>query len=133
VAVLRRIAALHLVALLLAALTAAGAALPTMSRLVAGDPDHACHCASSGGHSHCACPKCFPELKDDGLVDGPFASSRCGDDDAGWQTRASLAVPLAAFVLEAPSRAIAPAPTPARRQSRERAGPEPPPPKTVRS
>lgn len=130
---LRRIAALRLVALLLVALTAAGASLPTLSRLAAGEPDHVCHCSARGGHAHCACPKCFPELADDGLVEGPVASSRCGDDDAGWATRATIAIGADGFVLAPPTSGETSAPPPPSLHARDRAGPEPPPPKSIRS
>lgn len=87
---------LKLAIAILATLVAVGAPLPTYARLVGGERDHACHCESRGGHAHCACPKCFPELAaDDGLVapDRDAVSGRCGDDDPGWRTLAIPAVP----------------------------------------
>ncbi|MBS2012919.1 MAG: hypothetical protein JST00_08535 [Deltaproteobacteria bacterium] len=86
-------------------MVAVGAALPAWARTIAGPEAHVCHCETRGGHAHCACPICFPELKDanDDLVTGvPAMSSRCGKDDPGFRTFACAGVPTSSFVLTAP-------------------------------
>ena len=113
---------LKLAIAILATLVAVGAPLPTYARLAAGERDHTCHCETRGGHAHCACPKCFPELAsgDDKLAahDRDAVSGRCGDDDPGWRTLAVPAVPANdGFVIVPPLvRVIVPR------------APEPPPP-----
>lgn len=86
-------------------MVAVGAALPAWARTIAGPEAHVCHCETRGGHAHCACPVCFPELKDgnDDLFAGvPSMSGRCGKDDPGWRTLACAGVPTSAFVVSPP-------------------------------
>jgi hypothetical protein len=72
----------------LALFVALGASMPAYARLLAGPQPHVCHCeTSSGGHAHCACPICFPELRadDDLLIGGGVAKGVCGDDDPAYR------------------------------------------------
>ena len=92
--------------LLLALLVAAGPSAPVFARMIGGPPAHACHCDSRGGHAHCACPICFPELAALDVPNGdPIATGICGDDDPAWRTLAVPAVPASGFALLLDERA----------------------------
>ena len=73
--------------------------MPAYARLVAGPQPHVCHCETRGGHAHCACPICFPELRgaDDLLAGfgGGVAKGVCGDDDPVYRPVIDLGVPSA--------------------------------------
>lgn len=88
--------------LFLTLLVSVGAAMPTYARLLGGPHAHACTCEVRGGHAHCACPLCFPELNEIDTHGAPSLTGRCGTDDPGWRTLASPAVPTSDFVLVAP-------------------------------
>jgi len=116
---------------LLALGVALGGAMPAWARLAFGPAAHACKCEVSGGHAHCACPLCFPELRDDDLVTASVekVTGRCGTDDPGWRTLAFAAVPGSAFVVSPPlARIDLPAPF-VFAPSRGAGPPEPPPPR----
>jgi hypothetical protein len=93
--------ALRALGLLLMVLVSVGGAMPAYARLVGGPHAHACNCEVVGGHAHCACPLCFPELNDVETFGGPAMTGRCGVDDPGWRTLSSPAVPTSPFVLVA--------------------------------
>lgn len=69
--------------------------MPAYARLVAGPQPHVCHCEARGGHAHCACPICFPELRaDDDLLAGyGVVKGVCGDDDPAYRPVVDLGVP----------------------------------------
>lgn len=90
-------------------LVAVGAAMPAYARLLGGPHAHACACEVRGGHATCACPLCFPELRDaDALRDpsAPSISGRCGTDDPGWRTLSAPVVATSDFVLVAPLESV---------------------------
>gem|GEM_PF-5750874 len=116
----------------LVVLVAVGAAMPTWARLVAGPAEHACNCEVRGGHAHCACPLCFPELNDDEDAHGaPSVTGRCGKDDAGWRTLACAGVPDSPFVVLAPLGVVDPPRTPPLERTQWGPRPEPRPPRTT--
>lgn len=117
-------------------MVAVGAALPAWARTIAGPEAHVCHCETSGGHAHCACPVCFPELKDanDDLVFGqPMVSSRCGKDDPGWRTLACAGVPTSGFVVAAPLARVEQVIAPPMSETQWVGPPDLPPPRTTLS
>ncbi|MBX3192708.1 MAG: hypothetical protein KF819_37335 [Labilithrix sp.] len=123
----------RLVAGVLVVLVALGAAMPAWARLVAGPAEHACHCETRGGHAHCACPLCFPELREVETFGAPSVSGKCGTDDPGWRAHANPAVIASDFVLAAslahltvPDAPILPPPLWSE-------PPEPPPPRSALS
>lgn len=118
----------------LVVMVAVGAAMPAWARLAGGPPEHACKCEVRGGHAHCACPLCFPELGDDDLVTGlASAKGKCGDDDPGWRTLACAGVPVSSFVVAPPLGRIEPEAAPPDALSHAVAPPEPPPPRRALS
>lgn len=117
-------------------MVAVGAAMPAWARTIAGPAAHVCHCETRGGHAHCACPVCFPELKDgnDDLVAGqPVLSGRCGKDDPGWRTLACAGVPTSGFVVAAPLAGIERVLSPPMSETQWVGPPDLPPPRTTLS
>ena len=98
-------AAIRLVVSIFALLVALGPSAPSLARMISGPPAHACHCDVRGGHGHCACPICFPELaaRDAHSVDptAPIATGACGDEDPAWRTLAVPGIPPSGFRLVA--------------------------------
>lgn len=116
--------------LVVAAVVAGGAWLPSFASVLLGGPEHVCHCSSSGGHAHCACPICVPELREDAPLSGPVASGTCGDEPRGIGAEAVRAVApsFVAAVVPAPASRLAPASAPNAEPGRGRAPPPTPPP-----
>lgn len=129
----RWLSAVRALVALLAALVAAGAALPVLARLHAGEHAHVCHCDTRGGHAACACPVCFPELQDDDALGHASVSGKCGDDDAGWRTLATPGVLAAAYVVAPAAGRVAGLAEPDLVTGEGRAPPEVPPPEAGRS
>lgn len=106
---------MRLLVSLVALLVAAGPAAPVFARMIGGPPVHACHCDARGGHAHCACPICFPELVETDVpaIDPTtqIATGICGDDDPAWRTLAVPAVPAVGFSLAPVIRSVAAAPS----------------------
>jgi hypothetical protein len=125
---------LRLLVSVLSMLVALGASMPSYARLLGGPPAHACHCETRGGHAHCACPICFPELRspDDGFES--VLKGVCGDDDlASISTAADPAtVESHVIVLDPPAAIVLPR-VPERAPPRWRAVPEPRPPRDARA
>ncbi len=124
--------------LALVLMVAIGAALPAWARTIAGPEAHVCHCetGSAHAHSHCACPVCFPELRDgnDDLQAGiPAMSGRCGKDDPGWRTLACAAVPTSGFVVSAQLARVDARPPPLMSDTQWLGPPDVPPPRSGRS
>lgn len=138
--VLRRLRKTFSRALVLALvlMVAVGAALPAWARTIAGPQAHVCHCekVSAHTHSHCACPICFPELRDanDDFQAGlPTISSRCGNDDPGWQTLACAGAPIRGFVVSPPLARLDPPPLVLMSNTQWLVPPNVPPPRSDRS
>lgn len=100
----RRTRVTYAVALLRSALVAValvislGPAAGFYTKLLAGEPAHVCHCEVRGGHSLCACPICFPELRDEhdhDHEDGgrPAIRGVCGDEAPVLRSFAFVAIP----------------------------------------
>ncbi len=101
----RRAIRAKLFVLMVALLVSLGAAMPAWARLAAGPQAHNCKCEVRGGHAHCACPLCFPELREEDDFGSPTVSGRCGTDDPGWKTLASPAILLpGSFLVPALAR-----------------------------
>ena len=116
--------------MLVALVVAAGPAGPVFARMLGGPPAHACHCDTRGGHAHCACPICFPELAALDVPNGdPIASGICGDDDPAWRTLSVPAVPASGFALLLEERVIDTSPVADQRPAQWSRAPDPRPPR----
>ncbi|MBX3185371.1 MAG: hypothetical protein KF819_00085 [Labilithrix sp.] len=119
---------------LLGLLVALGASLPTYARILGGPEAHACHCETRGGHAHCACPICFPELRspDDGFES--VLKGVCGDDDLARVTApVDRATPHDRVIVLDPPEAVILLPLPERAPPRWRPVLEPRPPRDARA
>lgn len=127
----RGAAAIRSVLVLLALLVAAGPSAPVFARMLGGPPAHACHCDTRGGHAHCACPICFPELATlDAPSGDPIATGICGDDDPAWRTLAMPIVATSGFTLLVDERCVVASPPVEDTPAQWSRAPDPRPPRT---
>ncbi|AKV03033.1 hypothetical protein AKJ09_09696 [Labilithrix luteola] len=121
---------IRLAAACLSVLVAAGASLPAIARVLGGPPPHNCHCEVRGGHSHCGCPICVPELREtDDLGHGEMKGN-CGDEDPGFRALSLRAIAAASFVLLPPLSRIETPQAPSLEPSQWARSPELPPPRS---